>query len=337
MAINKSIIIKLFLLSLIAVGVFFIWSFKFASHYPEAIDLRSPADFWGVTFSKRYSTFLGLSWKETYTAIINDLGIKRIRLPLYWTDLEPKLGQYDFSDYDWMIDQAHQNNVIIIPVLGRRQPRWPECHTPSWAQELKEEQQQQKILSLIKKTIERYKTYDNIEAWQVENEALLNSFGICPDADPNFLAKEIALVRDLDTRPIIITGSGELSNWKQESKLGDYFGTTLYRVVWNKYVGYLRYGLSTNYYQSKARKANLSLDRAIIAELQTEPWSPGDIKNLSVKDADKSFSLDQFKANLQFAINTKFKHTYLWGVEWWYYKKLNGQPEYWNLAKSLKW
>jgi hypothetical protein len=229
------------------------------------------------------------------------------------------------------------HDVKLIPVLGRRQPRWPECHIPQWADGLAEEQQQAKILNLIKMTIERYRYYDNIVVWQVENEALLDSFGLCPKSDIKFLEKEIALVRSLDSRPILITGSGELSNWKQEAKLGDYFGTTLYRVVWGKWSGYLRYPMKATNYTRKAMKAELSLDHAIVAELQAEPWAPGDIKQLTKKEIDKSFSTDQFKANLNYAIDTNFKQCYLWGVEWWYYKKLNGNPEYWNIAKGLNW
>ncbi len=332
---KQTIIISsvIFIIALIIV----VWQFKFADHFPSKINLEAPANFWGITFSKRYTSSLQMSWRETYLAILDDLQVKRVRLPMYWTDIEATADNYDFTDYDWLMDQSLRRGVKIVPVLGRRQPRWPECHIPKWAKDLDETKQQEKILSLIEKTINRYKYYDNIESWQVENEALLNTFGECPPANPEFLVKEINLVRSLDNRPIIITGSGELSSWKKEGQLGDFFGTTVYRVVWNKYVGYLRYGLPPSYYQFKAKNAKLPLTKTIIAELQTEPWAPGDIKALSRKNINKSFSPDQFKANLQFAINTEFTQTYLWGVEWWYYQKLNGHPEYWNIAKGLKW
>ena len=50
---------------------------------------------------------------------------------------------------------------------------------------------------------------------------------------------------------------------------------------------------------------------------------------------EKSFSVEQFKANLQFAINVDFKQAYLWGVEWWYVQKNKGNTQYWDLAKSI--
>jgi hypothetical protein len=323
------------IITLIILVIF--WQFKIANHYPKEFNLQAKDNFWGVTFSKRYAIYLQISWRELFLAIVDDLGVRHIRLPVYWNDIETASGQYDWSDYDWLLSEAKQREVKIIPVLGRRQPRWPECHIPDWAEQISESEQQAKIQELIKLTIERYRYYDNIIAWQVENEAFLDSFGICPPSDIKFLEQEIALVRSLDPRPILITGSGELSNWKREAKLGDYFGTTLYRVVWGRWSGYLRYPMGASNYSNKARKAGLSLDRTLVAELQAEPWAPGDIRQLDQKLINKSFSAEQFKANLDYAIKTNFHQSYLWGVEWWYYQKQHGNSDYWNIAKGLKW
>ena len=62
----------------------------------------------GVTFSLYYARdVLGLEdWREAYLGIIKDLNVKYLRLPVYWTDIEPAENKYDFSDYDWMIEQA---------------------------------------------------------------------------------------------------------------------------------------------------------------------------------------------------------------------------------------
>jgi hypothetical protein len=76
---------------------------------------------------------------------------------------------------------------------------------------------------MIKTVVEHYKNRDSIEYWQIENEAFLGTFGVCPPLDQEFLKKEFALVRSLDDRQIIITGSGELGFWKKEAKIGDIF------------------------------------------------------------------------------------------------------------------
>ena len=60
----------------------------------------------------------------------------------------------------------------------------------------------------------------------------------------------------------------------------------------------------------------------------------GKIIYLSPQEEKKSFSIEQFRANL-YAIDTKFSKSYLWGVEWWYHKHLNGDSRYWDLAKTI--
>jgi len=53
----------------------------------------------GVTFSMRYATDIGLDWRAAYLATLDDLGAKKIRIPVYWDFVEPQDGQYNFSDY----------------------------------------------------------------------------------------------------------------------------------------------------------------------------------------------------------------------------------------------
>ena len=74
----------------------------------------------------------------------------------------------------------------------------------------------------------------------------------------------------------------------------------------------------------------------MVLELQLEPWVPeGPIASLNQKEIDKSMSIDQFKANFQYAINLDFRRAYTWGVEWWYFQKKFGNPEYWAIAKDI--
>ena len=42
---------------------------------------------------------------------------------------------------------------------------------------------------MLREVINHYKDYDNVIAWQIENEPLLDTFGICPDGDEEFLKK----------------------------------------------------------------------------------------------------------------------------------------------------
>ncbi len=318
---------KCLIIILIFFGIYFL---KFDKHYPSDINLKAPDNFWGLTFSTKYSKELGLDYKEVYAAILEDLNIKNIRLPIYWDQIEKVEGIFDFSIYDELIEQSKDYNISYIINIGWRLPRWPECHAPDWVgQNVKE-----KTLIMLREVVNHYKDYNNVIAWQIENEPLLDTFGICPDGDEEFLKKEIELVKNLDDRDIIISASGELSSWKRESKLADIFATTLYRVVWNEWFGYFRYPLPAKFYSLKA-KFNKK-DNVIISELQLEPWVPnnGKINNLLLEEKNKSLNLEQMKANLQFSINTDFKQAYLWGAEWWYYEKLNNNPIFWDFIKD---
>ncbi len=322
---------------LLALLIFLGWYFKFAKHYPARIDLLAKPDYWGVTFSRKFAQDLGLDWRETYRDVLDELQVKNIRLPIYWDEIEKKEGEWDYGDYDYMLAEGRARQVKFIANIGWRLPRWPECHSPLWLKDASSEQIKIKTFAMLQAVIERYRDNPSIVAWQVENEPLLDAFGQCPPADKKFLSKEVSLVKQWDnSRPVIISASGELSNWKEEAKLGDIFGTSIYRVVWSRWAGYFRHPWPPSYYQFKAKMAGLDKNRAIISELQAEPWvSEGSITALSLSETKKSFDLNQFKANLQFAINVDFKQAYLWGVEWWYWEKLQGRAEYWVLAKDI--
>jgi hypothetical protein len=118
--------------------------------------------------------------------------------------------------------------------------------------------------------------------------------------------------------------------------MGDVFGTTMYRVVYNSWAGYIRYFFPSSFYHLKAHFAGVDPEESLIIELQTEPWVPqGKMIYMTENQKDKSMSVDQFKANLQYAINARFKQTYVWGVEWWYWEKLYGNSQYWEIGKKL--
>ena len=313
-----------------------IYIFKFANYYPRTIDLQADASLFGTTFSTKFSGELGLDWKEVYLATIDELNIKQIRIPIYWDEIEKEEGVFDFSNYDYIFEEGAKRDVKFIASIGRRIPRWPECHAPAWINLKSDIGSRVATLKMVRTTVNRYKDNPNIEYWQVENEAFLGTFGVCPDFDPGFLEQEIELVRSLDDRKIIVTASGELGTWKKEAKLGDGFGSTLYRTVYNNFLGFLKYPFPSTYYQYKAKLAGIEPENFMILELQTEPWvAKGNMTQLTEKQIDRSMSLDQFKANIQYAINLKPEKIYFWGSEWWYFQKKFGNPEYWRIASNL--
>lgn len=290
---------------------------------------------WGVTFSKKQAAALGLDWKETYRAILNDLGARRLRLAAPWDDIEPSESKFTWDDLDWQLAEAEQAGAKVHLVIGRRTPRWPECHIPPWAARLSENEQRLRTLTMIKAAVERYRSSPAIVRWQIENEPLLESFGVCPPGDRSFLEQEINLVRSLDRRPVATSESGELSTWVRTAPLVDVLGISLYRVTWAKFWGNFYYPLTPSYYRNKASSVSLLGPTVIITELQAEPWGPRPMSELSIDEQFVSMSPERVRSNIEFARRVGLSEVYLWGAEWWYWLKQQGQLEIWNETKKI--
>jgi hypothetical protein len=177
---------------------------------------------------------LGLDWKKVYVDMLEDLGIKNVRVSAYWNRVEPEKNKYNFDELDFQVQEAEKHGAKVVLAIGRRLPRWPECHEPDWVKDKPAELQQNELLSYMEAVVQRYQDSPALAYWQVENEPFLGSFGECPKPDAGLLDREIALVKKLDpVRTILISDSGELSLWIHSGKRGDIFGTTLYRYVFS--------------------------------------------------------------------------------------------------------
>lgn len=299
-------------------------------------DFERPGFKLGVNFSKSYTEYLGLDWKKAYIDILDDLKIKNVRLSAPWNEIEPSPNQWNFSDLDWQVAEASKRDIDIVMVLGRRTPHWPECHDPQWIKALPQPILSDDQLAMMKEIINRYKNNEHIKIWQVENEPLLNLFGVCPPSDLDFLRKEIAFVKTLDSRPVLITDSGELSLWLVAAKLGDLFGTTLYRVTYNPWFGYAYYHLPPAFYRFKSWLVSRSVDEVFVAELQAEPWAPGGILNLPLEEQALSMDAERLRNHVNYVKRTGFAGAYLWGAEWWLWlKDKKNDSTLWEEAKSI--
>ena len=326
-------ILKYFLFGILAF-LLLIFCYLFIGTPPQAKEIS-----WGVNFSQKHAQNLGLDWKETYSALLDDLKVKNIKLITHWDLIELNEGKYYFEDLDWQIKKAEEKDARLLLVIGMKTGRWPECHIPGWAKNLNKEEQQKEILEMIEEVVLRYRERVSVWAWQVENEPFF-PFGECPWVDKNFLKKEIDLVKSLDSqsRPIVISDSGEGSLWVNAAKLGDIVGTTLYKKVWFRQLGnYIYYPFPPIFYWRKAQLIEKIFDKkVIVVELQAEPWGPKLLYESPLEEQEKTMNLERFKANIEFAKKTGLDEFYLWGGEWWYWlKEKQNQPEIWQEAKKL--
>lgn len=320
------------LVILVAVSVF-LFVFFFVGFSKEREDVV-----WGVNFSQKHAEALGLDWREAYEALVEDLGVVRLKVAFHWDVLEPERGAFDFEDSDFQIHTALNNGAEVVAIVGMKTSRWPECHIPDWAKELSKEDQQKAILSMLEVVVERYKESPALSGWQVENEPFF-PFGECPWTDEDFLAAEVELVKRLDPeRPVMITDSGEGSFWVAAARRADVVGTTMYRKVWFSQIrAYLTYPFPPTFYSRKAWLVDLLFGKPVIgAELQAEPWGPKLLYDISLEEMAKTMNQEQFEKNIEFAKKSGFPLHYLWGAEWWYFmKEKQGDSSYWELARNL--
>ncbi len=315
---------------LLVVGIFYVLSLRPVS---EPIT-------YGISFSKFHTDELNLDWKETYRAILDDLGVKHFRFSAHWPTTEPAPGQYNFYELDYQIQEVNHHQGDFILAIGRRLPGWPECHDPEWAKDLSVPERQQRILEYLQAVVERYKSAPNLLYWQVENEPFLTFFSRarCGDLDKDFLDKEIALVKKLDQHhSVLITDSGEFGDWLRAYQRGDIFGTSLYLYIWNRKIGPWRYPLTPAFFRIKRSLVELfnGPKPSMIIELSGEPWLLEPIVKSPFPVLLERMGIDKFEEMIDFASQTGFDRQYLWGAEWWYWLKKLGYAEHWQRAQQL--
>ncbi len=296
--------------------------------------LQPPSDpSWGVTFSPRYARSLGLDAGEAYHWMVGDLGVKHMRFPLYWDEIERTSGTYDFSDVDWYLWDAASHGIEVTLVVGQRSPRWPECHIPSWVPD-NASGRNAALLDYVRAATIHFKDHPAIVRWQVENEPFFSAFGRCPPMDPNILEAEISLARSTG-KPVQLTASGELEFWTPSARRADVLGVSLYRKSWNQWTGYVSYPLPPAFYRLRSWVVRPFVRDVVISELQAEPWFPDLSLALDPAQGAALFVAQDIKDHAAFAAKTGVPEAYFWGVEWWYFMRQHGDPTYWDAARAV--
>jgi hypothetical protein len=296
----------------------------------------------GVTFVPDYATFLGLDPQTTMAALTNDLHVKQFRLTSYWSDIETSPGHYDFSQLDWEFAQADAAHAKVNLTIGLRQPRYPECHVPSFYDTSQPESQwYPQLKTFMTAVVERYKGNPALQAYQLENEYFLQGFGTCTDLSRGRLVDEYNTVKKLDPAHQIIVGrSNNDIGWPVGAPTPDKFSVSMYQRVWDANLThrYLEYPFPAWYYGFLAGWQKITTGKdMIIGELQAEAWPPHGqtIPNTPLAEQNKSINAARLKNTIQFGKATGMKTIDLWGAEYWYYRlTVLHDPSLWNVAKQ---
>jgi len=331
---NKIISIIFLLILLIGLTIFGIGEWYISTQ--ENIPLT-----YGVTFVPDYAQSLGVNPQQTMAALIG-IGVRQFRLTSYWSDIEPTEGTYNFSQLDWEFAQADAAHAKIILTVGLRQPRWPECHPPSWINTSESSKNwEPQLLSFMAKVINRYKNNPALQGWQLENEYFLKGFGNCTNYSRNRLVKEYNLIKKLDpSRPIIIGRSNNALGFPINAPTPNVYGISVYKRVWDANVThrYIEYPFPSWFYAFLAGVQEMYTHKnMIIDEMQAEPWPPHGqtIPQTSLAEQNKSLNATRLANRFAFGKATGMKDVIMWGAEYWYYRKVVlHDPSVWNVAKA---
>ena len=294
---------------------------------------------YGVSFSAKRARELDLEPHAVLTALLDDMGIKNYRLMSYWDESEVTRGQLDFTELDWQISEVGKRGGTVSLSIGLRQPRWPECHQPDWAYSLHGNEWKQALYAYMERVVKRYETNPTVTSWQLENEAVNSWFGTCDKPDLERIHEEFNLVKLWSKKPVWMSLSDQ-HGYPIKTPVPDRYGYSVYRWVWNEKIppfkeSYMIYPTPIWYHQLRGAIISAYTGKDIfIHELQLEPWGPIDTKYLSNDEQDKSMSTKQIGESVKFVRMIGKKDIYVWGGEWWYWRRAQGDASIWNTVQA---
>ena len=281
------------------------------------------------------------------------LNLPWIRLGCYWNEIEKKPGKFSFSQINPLVEFCEKNNINVVLTVGMKAPRYPEYYIPSWLSKKIHLRKLSKIsksndllldaaMNYLENIVKHFKKSKAIKVWQVENEPMDPPGPLWLRINSNFLEAEVALIKKLDPeRKILVNLWGvELNKrkvYKKAMTFADVVGLDIYlrRPIpffkwFNKYIGPSD---SKEKIKEIVDEIKLQDKKVWIAELQAEPWEPEEL--VTKKKNPPSFLPKHFEENLKYAADLKPEVVLLWGFEYWYWKKQNGDLRYWQEAKRV--
>lgn len=309
----------------------------------------------GVNFSHRHAAWLGLDPDALYRSLLDQLGVRRVRISVYWDEIAPTPGTLTFEPVRRWLDPLQERGAKALVTVGLKAQRWPEFYPPDWLTAANPLPRGTSIddhprvvahlLLMLERVTSFLADYDAVEAWQVENEPFLPSPTKTEGwrISPALLARETAVVREADPRrrPIVVNHSTQNRfdrRWRVGLALADAFAENVYtrkpnRWRWPRYFNTYAIPLLKPDLRAEAHIAIEQGKQLWVTELQAEPWETADAHTLR-PETIASVSPNRIARNLRLVRDAGARRVYLWGAEWWRFTAdRDGDARYWEMAR----
>jgi hypothetical protein len=296
----------------------------------------------GLNFSHRYASLIGLDPAEAFLAVLIHLKPVFLRLSLYWDEISPEAGVYDFSAVHWHLQRAQQHGCRVLLTVGFKPQRHPSFAAPRWLSSGETPPQAGRLaanlLLMLERAIALLADYDAIDAWEVEHEPFVSD-SHQPQGwsiDSKLVQREIDLLGEVDPRhrPVVVSHpAGHLltSGWRKTLAAGDVFGW-VYAPAPNSgsspgvftWVQLGQQSLEARLQAMAVRRAGKSF---WITELSVES-SAGVVR-------DSGDGRPGLGSATRLLGNSGAERAYLLGTEQWLLERERGEPDHWNWVRSL--
>jgi hypothetical protein len=198
-------------LAILAVGV---------TQPPATLVTHTDPPLVGFTFIPSQAIDQGYDPGPALSQLVRRLHPDLVRIPVYWDEVAPTAGGFDFSRVDGLLAELAEANARhpthparAMLVVGVRNLAWPEVHLPNWVDisdglDLDRITASRPYLEYLQQSFQHFGANPILYAWQVENEPLDNTneaLGRVAIAN-GVVADEVALLKSIDSiHRVVIT------------------------------------------------------------------------------------------------------------------------------------
>lgn len=312
----------------------------------------------GVTLSCPRARWLGLDCDQVLIEALDVLGVRRFRLPLYWSEAEPTPGVYRFDTLLGQLDQLQARGATAVIAVGMKAPRYPEFWFPQWLKQSASipehgypedvPEVRAALLPYLDAAVRRLSGHPAVEAFQIENEPFVYYRGHANHRHlrRSFVEQELAVVRAADNgaHRVVISHASWFRSDPTPGWILDHADVVAQSVYTKRQRGpwpwlYLfpyQIGPFAPDLPGQAQAAARRGKELWIGELQAEPYemSTVDPRRTPANEL-KSYSPAWLERNIRLARRSGATRAYLWGIEWWAYTRdRRGDPALWQAARS---